>query len=106
MKQALSRKLKKYDKDLTKYNSEWQFQQQFKMFACLALLPPADVMKIHDLMMSDGEECAITYTELKTFDAEYFKPTWLNGIYKVEEWNCNERYACLASFHLTLFENQ
>ena len=66
------------------------------MFACLALLPPADVVKIHDLMISDGDDGAITYPELKQFDTDYFKPTWLNGHYKIEEWNCHERYVCLA----------
>ena len=57
------------------------------MFACLALLPIDDVEKMHDLMM----EKVISYPELQAFDAQYFKPTWMNGLYQIKEWNCHER---------------
>ena len=102
LKQSLGRNLKKFDDKLEKYLSDWEFQVQFKCFSALALLPPDQVLRMHQLMM----EKLITYPELRAYNETYFMPTWIKDSantrnnykprYDIHEWNVHARYFILV----------
>ena len=92
--QCLYRRLSDYNlKD--DYNTDVEFQEQFKLFSCLAFVHPDDVVSVHSLMM----EKLITYDKLKNFNKEYFEATWVKNLKKSNQeplfpislWNVHER---------------